>query len=268
MSNEELRKDEVEGLSLIYPDEWVVENAETSSYSVVLITNDGQSVQLLLHLPDGYPLDCCPIVQVSAPWMARDLKTNLIKHLDDVCLRNRGTCVLFTLIEETRQCLQDIVHSNATKSLEPEKSPAEHTESLCDVQIEHGEPLVDRKSIFQAHLAAVSSTQDVESVLNQLKLNKKFSMATHNMWAYRISNGNNTVQDCDDDGETHAGSRMLHLLQIVDAKNVIVVVSRWYGGIQLGPDRFKHINNVTRQVLIDNQYIHIPSENYKNSRVK
>ena len=57
------------------------------------------------------------------------------------------------------------------------------------------------------------------------------------------------LQDCDDDGETHAGSRMLHLLEILDGQNVLVVVSRWYGGIQLGPDRFKHINNAARQVM-------------------
>ena len=30
---------------------------------------------------------------------------------------------------------------------------------------------------------------------------------------------------------------------------MMVVVSRWYGGIQLGPDRFKHINNVARVLL-------------------
>ena len=30
---------------------------------------------------------------------------------------------------------------------------------------------------------------------------------------------------------------------------MLVVVSRWYGGIQLGPDRFKHINNCARNVL-------------------
>ena len=28
-------------------------------------------------------------------------------------------------------------------------------------------------------------------------------------------------QDCDDDGEAAAGGRLLHLLQIVDAKNVV-----------------------------------------------
>ena len=51
------------------------------------------------------------------------------------------------------------------------------------------------------------------------------------------------------DGETAAGSRLAHLLDIVQAEGVVVVVSRWYGGIQLGPDRFKHINNVARALL-------------------
>ena len=57
------------------------------------------------------------------------------------------------------------------------------------------------------------------------------------------------MQDCDDDGETHAGSRMLHLLEILNCQNVLVVVTRWYGGTHLGPDRFKHINNAARNVL-------------------
>ena len=37
-------------------------------------------------------------------------------------------------------------------------------------------------------------------------------------------------------------------LQIADARDVYVVVSRWFGGIMLGPDRFKHINNAARHV--------------------
>ena len=35
----------------------------------------------------------------------------------------------------------------------------------------------------------------------------------------------------------------------------MVVVSRWYGGIHLGPDRFKHINNCTRSILDKCGYI-------------
>jgi len=56
--------------------------------------------------------------------------------------------------------------------------------------------------------------------------------------------------DNDDDGETAAGSRMAHLLELVDVWNVLVVVSRWYGGIKLGPDRFRIINQVAREALV------------------
>lgn len=30
---------------------------------------------------------------------------------------------------------------------------------------------------------------------------------------------------------------------------MLVVVTRWFGGIQLGPDRFKHINHAARNAL-------------------
>ena len=55
--------------------------------------------------------------------------------------------------------------------------------------------------------------------------------------------------DCDDDGEDAAGGRLLHLLEMKKANNVCVVVTRWYGGTLLGPDRFKHISNCARLVL-------------------
>ena len=57
------------------------------------------------------------------------------------------------------------------------------------------------------------------------------------------------VQDYDDDGEDAAGGRLLHLLQILDVKDIVVVVSRWYGGVKLGPARFTHINNAARLLL-------------------
>ena len=44
--------------------------------------------------------------------------------------------------------------------------------------------------------------------------------------AIRIRNhgSGNLAMDCDDDGETHAGSRLAHLLDIIDAPNHLVVV--------------------------------------------
>jgi putative IMPACT (imprinted ancient) family translation regulator len=38
-------------------------------------------------------------------------------------------------------------------------------------------------------------------------------------------------------------------LEILELENVLVVVSRWYGGILLGADRFKHINQAARDAL-------------------
>lgn len=35
-----------------------------------------------------------------------------------------------------------------------------------------------------------------------------------------------------------------------EVENVLVVVTRWYGGVLLGPDRFKHINRVARDALV------------------
>jgi hypothetical protein len=123
-------------------------------------------------------------------------------------------------------------------------------------QIVSGEPLVDRKSTFQAHLAPVFSAEEVQEVVAALMENTKIARATHNILAFRVTTpSGNVLSDCDDDGESAAGGRLLHLLSIVGAENVCVVVSRWYGGIHLGPDRFKHINAVARQMLAAHGYI-------------
>jgi hypothetical protein len=55
--------------------------------------------------------------------------------------------------------------------------------------------------------------------------------------------------DCDDDGESAAGGRLLHLLGVLRARNVAVVVSRWFGGVHLGADRFKLFANAARELL-------------------
>ena len=45
------------------------------------------------------------------------------------------------------------------------------------------------------------------------------------------------------------------VLQILEAVNVMIIVTRWYGGIHLGPDRFKHISNCARDILHQMGYI-------------
>lgn len=58
----------------------------------------------------------------------------------------------------------------------------------------------------------------------------------------------------------------MHLLQILNVKNVVVVVSRWYGGIQLGADRFKDINNCARKALEDCGYVETTTSKKKGKK--
>ena len=59
---------------------------------------------------------------------------------------------------------------------------------------------------------------------------------------------------------------MIYYLKILEATNVLVVVSRWYGGILLGPDRFKHINNAARQILDHSGFIKSKEESTKSKK--
>lgn len=95
-------------------------------------------------------------------------------------------------------------------------------------------------------------------MLNHLKENSKIARATHNIYAYRILKtlSNNRIieqNDCDCDGEAGAGPKLLKLLHLMKVVNVIVIVTRWYGGINLGSDRFRHITNLAREIILEGQ---------------
>lgn len=114
-------------------------------------------------------------------------------------------------------------------------------------------PVLDRKSKFIAHCAAVSSMEDVHEVIDTLRSKKQIAIATHpTIWAfrYRDDEGGFIVSDMDDDGEQGASSRLMFLLEQLKLEGWIVVVTRYFGGILLGPDRYKHIMSVAREVLM------------------
>ncbi|OJJ48956.1 hypothetical protein ASPZODRAFT_129298 [Penicilliopsis zonata CBS 506.65] len=117
------------------------------------------------------------------------------------------------------------------------------------------EVVTEKKSIFVGRAAHVTSVEQARGFIDHLlATEKKVAAATHNISAWRIrqqsaTNGERVFQDCDDDGETAAGGRLLHLMQLMDVWDVVVVVTRWYGGVLLGPDRFRIINAVGRDAL-------------------
>ncbi|HTV84092.1 MAG TPA: YigZ family protein [Dyella sp.] len=85
-----------------------------------------------------------------------------------------------------------------------------------------------RKSRFLAQAAPVETPQQALACVQQVS----DPAATHNCWAYRIG------QDYrfNDDGEPGgtAGRPILQAIEGQGIDRVVVVVTRWYGGIKLG----------------------------------
>jgi len=108
-----------------------------------------------------------------------------------------------------------------------------------------------------AHVCEVKCMEHVHWALAELLFNdKKVAKATHNMFAYRFHGDDSTlVHDNDDDGEKGSGAKLASLLELSGAENVLVVVSRWYGGQLLGPARFKWIAGVARTGLVQGGFI-------------
>jgi putative IMPACT (imprinted ancient) family translation regulator len=88
--------------------------------------------------------------------------------------------------------------------------------------------------------------------MSALLQDSHIARASHNMMAYRFFDEGAGVwrSDNDEDGEDAAGGRMSMLLEMMQVRNAVVVVTRWFGGVLLGPSRFKLINNAARQVIL------------------
>ncbi|KAI0034089.1 impact family protein, partial [Vararia minispora EC-137] len=70
----------------------------------------------------------------------------------------------------------------------------------------------------------------------------------------------------DDDGEAAAGNRLAHLLGLLGVNNVLVVVSRYFGGVKLGPSRFKYINQAARDALEIGGFVDSPDRGKRPKR--
>ena len=110
-----------------------------------------------------------------------------------------------------------------------------------------GETSRDRGSRYAVSGAAVADEAAIVAALQDLKRQKKFARATHNSWAAILPDG---AALKDDDGEAGAAAIILKMLEREGISGQMVVVTRWYGGVNLGGDRFGHIVTATRAWLV------------------
>lgn len=159
---------------------------------------------------------------------------------------------------------QEGVPSTRSTASEPQAS-VELPEGL---EVIEAEPIVDRKSSFVGRACRITSPDQVPLVVSYLLSDRRIARAAHPViHAWRCQVGTVLYQDNDDDGETAAGGRLAHLLQILEVNNVLVIVTRYFGGTLLGADRFKHINQAARNALDAGGFLDVPTpDNGKKSR--
>lgn len=94
--------------------------------------------------------------------------------------------------------------------------------------------IVEKKSKFIANIFYVESQEEAEEKIKEIK--KKYFDARHNCFAYSIFTKEGIVERFSDDGEPSgtAGAPMLNILSSQNLRNIVVVVTRYFGGILLG----------------------------------
>lgn len=103
-----------------------------------------------------------------------------------------------------------------------------------DTVTEFGEDeIIEKKSRFIAHVLPVETEEEALAFIEKNK--KQYWDARHNCFAFVIGKNNEIVR-FSDDGEPSgtAGKPILEVLQKMELHNVVVVVTRYFGGVLLG----------------------------------
>jgi putative IMPACT (imprinted ancient) family translation regulator len=106
--------------------------------------------------------------------------------------------------------------------------------------------LRDRGSRYAVTGGPVQGRAGAQAFVADLRREKRFAKATHNSWALLCAREGPLK---DDDGETGAGAVILRMLEREGLTDFVIVVTRWYGGVHLGGDRFAHVVTCVRALL-------------------
>ncbi|KAK4178739.1 ribosomal protein S5 domain 2-type protein [Triangularia setosa] len=264
--------DEISALNSIYGPTTLLPSPSDPDPTIYILTlpplnpssSPAPSSSLRVQFPPTYP-DVPPVIlstHSSNPSLPRGTAARDLSLFRDAvsAVYNPSQVCLFDAVESFNELLSAITSSSpvrSSRSPSPESAappprPQDQIQSEKEPPWVLSVPFTELKSTFLARIAPVTSVSQAKSYLSHLlSTDKKVRSATHNITAWRIRGENGTsYQDCDDDGETAAGGRLLHLMQVMDLWDVMVVVTRWYGGQKLGPRRFALINMAARDGFV------------------
>jgi len=109
-----------------------------------------------------------------------------------------------------------------------------------------------KRSRFIADIAHAESKADALAFIAQIKIRQPD--ARHHCWAYIAGHPVTSIErSCSDDGEPQgtAGKPMLNVLQHKNIGEIVVVISRYFGGIKLGAGGLVRAYSSSVQQAID-----------------
>lgn len=136
-----------------------------------------------------------------------------------------------------------------------------------------GQSITRLKSRFKGWAIPIERESDVKVAISRLLEDHKVAKASHPaMYAWKTAKSNtitskvtmnevyrlNKLDDLrigwHDDKEGGSGMRLMGLLDRMRLVNVLVAVTRWYGGTPLGPARFRCISDAATDALAQGGY--------------
>lgn len=152
----------------------------------------------------------------------------------------------------TEEDLQ-VPNQGKNRGLSEEKKESGASQSAVALPtIYHTYRITDRKSKFQAHFSRCYSEEEVREVIRTVREDPKCSQAIHPCiyaWRIEVAAQGEEAMGSSDDGEGGAAVFLENLLQTRRITNGVLMVTRWFGGTNLGPDRFRHISSIAEFVL-------------------
>lgn len=236
--------EEIDAIRAIYPES--VKELTPAIFNILI--PDHHDVLVQMSFPDKYPDESPNIVQVNTTDARKYFDNDYIERkITELLLATfrPGEVVVFELIGEITAFLEQYLeeHKQQIEELAAQREQQKVKASLPaavskpaavipnttrqEIDVLEGwiasEPIVDRGSTFIAYAREVHSVDEAKQYFGLLITDRKIAKSAHNMNAWRIRGDNGvTFQDCDDDGETAAGSRMLHLLTVCELKTAFV----------------------------------------------
>lgn len=98
----------------------------------------------------------------------------------------------------------------------------------CQIEFE------EKKSKFIGYIKPIQNKEEAEKFIKEIK--QKHPDATHNCSAYKVISEGQEYFKSDDDGEPSgtAGKPIGEIINLMDVCNLVIVVTRYFGGIKLG----------------------------------